>query len=291
MYIYFGWMHYDPYAIYKAFYLVAETELKFGTQLTRSMIQIIPPQPARTPVAIIGTLFAGVGLYDALNDADVEVQRLLFHNEDMSRKTSGGIPINDDNDLTIMHVQIKNKMLTFRVATMTRVGENPIFLSSIIDQENLFTKIMEISWTKLENQVIQACKFVKISNLVPIDNAAQKLSDLSEESSYRDVILFQFTNTINTILIHAYVANCTRNYDVITIPKSKLMVLKMTKCRIDIDDKYRTSFSTGGLSENKTYEMIMKNGGYYAYSWRVGWPIFAYMLQDLSNEGDTKVLM
>ncbi|CAI2168619.1 15731_t:CDS:2 [Funneliformis geosporum] len=62
----------------------------------------------------------------------------------------------------------------------------------------------------------------------------------------------------------------------------------MTKCRIDIDDKYRTSFSTGGLSENKTYEMIMKNGGYYAYSWRVGWPIFAYMLQDLSNGASIK---
>ncbi|PGH21338.1 hypothetical protein AJ80_03389 [Polytolypa hystricis UAMH7299] len=155
-----------------------------GAGMGLAALGMVPLGGFSTPVAVYGLLLAGVGLYDAFNDGSGEVEQLLFPDDRMERRTSAGIPIGDDNDLIVTYAEIKDKVLSFRVGMKEKTGTTTISLKEVLNEKDLFKTMLEISWPDFEGKAIQACKFVKVKNLVPYFSPGQTLASLSDATFY-----------------------------------------------------------------------------------------------------------
>lgn len=139
------------------------------------------------PVAAIGVLLASVGVLDAFNDAAADLKMLLFPNENMTRVSSGGLPGTSNNDVLFMYVEIESDTLYLRVGYDEKVGEGRFLLIGLKSKDGVITTIFQIGWTDFSDKYIQACKLLRLPQLVPLYDKTADVAALSKEISYADV--------------------------------------------------------------------------------------------------------
>ncbi|KAH7320693.1 hypothetical protein B0I35DRAFT_500874 [Stachybotrys elegans] len=253
------------------------------------------------PVAAIGVLLSSVGVLDAFNDAAADLKMLLFPNETMT----------GNNDVLFMYVEIESDTLYLRVGYEEKVGEGRFLLSELKNKGGVVTTIFQIGWTDFSDKYIQACKLLRLPQLVPLYDKAADVAALSKEVSYADVsdgqmildaegneALFNTLNSspsyntemftwqkgeVSTVLLHAYRPGVTRWHDVIRLPKSRVIVLRLQRCWIDVDnDKKRSSMTTPRTSESDVLQLMgARFSGYDAYSWSFNNSPFAFTKESL----------
>ena len=267
------------------------------------------------PVAVYGVLLASVGALDAFNDATADLKTPLFPNEEMARSSTGGLPSTNNSDVTILFVEIKNDTLFLRMGYKEKLGAGTSRVSQLLREDGVFSTIFNIGWPDFDGKYIQPCKLVKFPRLVPVAFKAQDLTTLSQEVLYNKIsdgqllsdssgtealydtlkdaasagtteLLTWKTGEVNTILLHAYQSPDSRQRGVVRVPGSRVpgsrvFVLRLPRCWIDVADKKRSSMSTNRRAEDDVWDLMAKNAGYAAYSWKVNALPFAYTADNL----------
>ncbi|KAK0702803.1 hypothetical protein B0H67DRAFT_614114 [Lasiosphaeris hirsuta] len=253
-----------------------------GAGMGLAMLGILPLGGFSTPVAIYGVLLAGVGLYDALNDASAEVERLLFPGQEMTRSTSGGIPIGDNNDLIITYAEIKDKVLYFRVGMKERVACQFVKMTHLVPVLSPGASISQLSDDVLYN--------LDDGQIVSDDGGTESIYDTLNATTSTNDVLFNFSaNKVHATLIHAYIKDADRNHDVISIPSSNIVAVELKKAAISIGDAYRYSIKASLWAESDVYDCLKIDAGYIAYSWPWNSNVFGYKLDDLVEQSATVI--
>ena len=104
-------------------------------------------------------------------------------------------------------------------------------------------------------------------------------STLNASLSRNDALFFFSSEKVDTVLFHACDENFSRFYDLGTLPRSRAMVLKLTKCGVCVSSTYANSLSTPRLAEGDVERLMVENGGFSVYSWRVESKPYCYLLQ------------
>lgn len=276
-----------------------------------SVLGMIPLGVFAMPVAAIGVLLAGVGVVDAYNDADADLKTMLFPNERMTRVSSGGLLGTNNNDVLFMYVKIERDVLYLRAGYKEKIGEGLFRLSALRSEDGVVSTIFQIGWTELAGQYIEACKLVKLPQLVPLYAKSSDIPTLSKEVSYANIsdgqiILDQageeaiydtlnssprdnedlFTwrdGEVNSVVLHAYRPGVKRRHEVIRVPGSRVFVLRLTGCWIDVDSEFKRSSMSGPSMDQPSVLKLMgrRFAGYAAYSWSHRNSPFAFTKENL----------
>ncbi|BFI43293.1 hypothetical protein MPTK2_8g17040 [Marchantia polymorpha subsp. ruderalis] len=278
-----------------------------GMGLFMGGVGIMPLGGFGLPLAIVGALLAGVGMYDAVNDADGAVRGFLFPGDDIERTTSGGFAFGV-NSLVVMHVLIEDKTLTLRIGTKSKLDGGDHYLSALIDEKGFFEPIFKIFWNELTGVVLQSARMMKISGLIPCCGKLQDLPSLSEGSQYtigrghiisndqgRDALwntlnvkpnqmpieLFRFGGLETAIIVEASDEKSlpAPMYEFFRLPESKIWVFSLENCHVYAERSRLVSSKC--RTEADVYAKMVQQAGYYAYMYEPP-TLIGYKLEDLS---------
>jgi hypothetical protein len=290
-----------------------------GAGAALALIGIIITNPelaaASIPVAIIGALLASTGLYDAFKPDQGPVKMLLFPKEIMSRTTSAGLPFDDANDLEMIREKIDGNFLRRYEGKKGSLGDSTYNLSTFILDASLWTQEQPYAFDSNKTITIKWAKLVKFDSLVPMYPSAtmttmgsadyyvvgdgqlvltnngsaatyNTLNDIAGASTGKD--LFQFDSNQKSILRHDFLTDASsRNHDIIRVPGSKLVVLRIKYCSIvgvqETDKNSIRRAPTNPTSESDVFAKMASDSGYDLYSWTSSWPVFGYKMDKLGS--------
>jgi hypothetical protein len=263
------------------------------------------------PVAVLGSLFAGAGLYDAYKEAG-PVTSLLFPGESMARTTEG-IPVRDRNDLLMFRLRVSNKTLEYKEGVITGLATVTKNLGDYTDERVAANKVL---WSTLlslalpDNYEIIPARLLKFDKLVPKYSSVTTESDMTTQSYYslsdgqilhdrggratvydtlnadigNEEALFEFSNLSQSIMLFQYKKHSRRRFSLQRFGTNRLAVLRITHCVVKgVDDKHRNSLGTSRASESDAMRMMADDAGYHMYSWTSRDSVFGYNWYDLGG--------
>jgi hypothetical protein len=265
------------------------------------------------PAAVIGALLASTGLYDAFKPDKGPVRMLLFPNETMYRTTSAGLPFDDENDLEMFRQDIKNNFLRTLEGKKGSLGASTYNLSTFVQDSSLWTQQDPLALPSDKTFAIKWAKLVKFDSLVPMYSCSATMTKMGDadyyvvkdgqlvlcyngsaatystlndiSSAWKGTDLFKFDSNQKSILRHEYVTG--KNYDIIRVPGSRMVVLRIKYCSIvGVGERDKNSLRrvcTNPADESDVWRKIAYDSGYDLYSWTSGWPVFGYKMDKLGS--------
>ncbi|KAI1750672.1 hypothetical protein F4782DRAFT_548451 [Xylaria castorea] len=214
----------------------------------------------------------------------------LFPSKAMTRVSSGGIPGTRNNDVLFIYIEIESDVLYLRVGFKEKISEGRFPISGLKRKDGVATTVFQVEWSVFSGKYIQACE-VEVS-YANVSDGQMILGQAGTETVYNTLNSSPPNNTekftwrdgeVSAILLHAYCPGATRWHDVIRVRKSRVIVLRVRRCWINVDkDKKRSSMAGPLTAELSVLDLMgARFAGYTAYSWSSSNSLFAFTKEKL----------